>query len=378
MQKAEALLAALLAVCLLAGSAHAQTASFAVPTTYMGIALLALTISIDVVAIGYVIAKLFPQTGIMDWLQNEYWEIAKSAMIIVGIFAVLTFISSMALILVNQPVSKSATYSTNLYTINSLAENYFQNVQYNFTTSITEFYDLSYVLGMLRTFEVTLQLPIPFFFGITLYTGFATRIYANQLLEQGVTTGTYESMINDQFTLLIYPMSILVAVLSESLQYIIAIGLGMLIPLGIIFRAFPFLRNAGGTLIGIGIAMAVIFPATIIVLNTPLNENLAFLAPPGQAQTTSATSSSSFLLSIVATELGGYLSSVGNFLSTAFSSIGTIYPFLNVLMSYDIYFVLQLVLFILDLVITYTLGDNIARMLGGSLRLSLGGKLKLT
>ncbi|MEM3255372.1 MAG: hypothetical protein QXH69_03310, partial [Candidatus Micrarchaeaceae archaeon] len=40
------------------------------------LSLIALELSFDVVAIGYIIGKLFPGTGIHSWLRNEYWEIA--------------------------------------------------------------------------------------------------------------------------------------------------------------------------------------------------------------------------------------------------------------------------------------------------------------
>ncbi|MEM3781452.1 MAG: hypothetical protein QXT43_00615, partial [Candidatus Micrarchaeaceae archaeon] len=57
--------------------------------------------------------------------------------------------------------------------------------------------------------------------------------------------------------------------------------------------------------------------------------------------------------------------------------INQIYSFINIYIPYGLYFVLQLLLFIFDLVIVYAIGDNIAKMLGGTFRLSLGGRIKL-
>ena len=65
----------------------------------------------------------------------------------------------------------------------------------------------------------------------------------------------------------------------------------------------------------------------------------------------------------------------------AFSTIGSIYPALNFLLGYGVngmYLAFQVFfLFVLDLIILFPLTDGIARLLGGTIRFQLGGKLKL-
>jgi len=237
--------------------------------------------------------------------------------------------------------------------------------------------------------QLQVTVPIPILPSVTILSGFQMNIYSNPLLEQGPTTGTYESILNDAFTMLVFPITMLLVAQEIGLAYIVAIGLGIFIPLGIVFRAFPFIRGVGGTLIGIGFALAVIYPAAIALINIPVNNALASVLVPTTATGSSGSSctASGFLGSFVCsvtkdmatltTGFRAYIDVLSVGISTAIESIGTIYPVLNELDITMLYFVLQLILFIIDLIVAYVLGDNIARKLGGTLRLSLGGRLKL-
>ena len=62
----------------------------------VGLALIALTISFDIVAIAFAISRVFPNLGIRNWLQSEYWEIAKSAIIIVSIYGAIMFVGNLS------------------------------------------------------------------------------------------------------------------------------------------------------------------------------------------------------------------------------------------------------------------------------------------
>ena len=54
-----------------------------------------------------------------------------------------------------------------------------------------------------------------------------------------------------------------------------------------------------------------------------------------------------------------------------------VYYFYNYILNYGFYMILQFFIFAADLMILYPIVDSIARSLGGTLRLSLGSKLKL-
>ncbi|MGC8629091.1 MAG: hypothetical protein ACP5T4_02675 [Candidatus Micrarchaeia archaeon] len=398
MPKTEQVLVAVLAVFLLtfiarailtspSGGTSTQASNTVNAPAFIGISLLALTVSIDVVAIGYVIGKLVPSSGVLQWLNNEYWEIAKSAMLIAGIYAILTFMTSISLML-SGVATPTTSYVINANALEQACNTYFANTLTNISAGAKSLYGFAMGLGFLRGITISASIPIPIPIPIPLVkiyiaSGFSSRIYANQLLEQGPTTGTYESMINDQFTLLIIPLMFITIALQYGLPYLMIAGLGILIPLGVVFRAFPIVRGIGGTLVGMGIAMAVILPSTVVLLNMPASNALAFLAQVPPIPQSSSSSPPSGILGAMftiftesITALFGFTTAISDALNVL-SSVGEIYSFLNVFIADTIYLVFQLLLFIFDLIIVYELGNNIAKSLGGTFRLSLGGKLKL-
>ncbi len=342
--------------------AFAETASLpTVPiATYLPISLVAFTISLDVVAIGYIISKLFPSSGISGWINSEYWELAKTAMLIAGVYAILMFISNVAIIFSGGTPSNNLT--TNLNSIVSTSNAYFEETEKEIGYSLNTFYYYSLTIGGLRSVVISLNpfVNVPPMPGVPFYIkwGFSTSIYANQLLEKG---SSYESMINDAFSLLLIPMAFLTYVLHKGLTYAIILGLWIFLPLGILFRAFPFVRGIGGTLIGIGMGIGIIFPATVIIFNIPVSKAMLFMTPTGNGATPS----------FISTIINRVLTSL-----TSLDIIGSIFPFLNLFWGYGAYIVLLLLVYILDLAIVYALADNIAKLLGGSFKLGLTGKMR--
>ncbi len=119
-------------------------------------------------------------------------------------------------------------------------------------------------------------------------------------------------------------------------------------------------------MIGLGIGIGIIFPSTVVLLNIPLSNLFYFLIP-----SVTVPSGSCGVLGLFCAFLPIPL------LTDGFSVIGTIYPALNVFIGTSIYFIFQFLLLVLDLVIVYAIGDNIAKALGGTFRLSLGDKLAM-
>lgn len=72
------------------------------------------------------------------------------------------------------------------------------------------------------------------------------------------------------------------------------------------------------------------------------------------------------------------VSSVIGYIPLAIESGSNVIPAINMLVQYNLYLVMQFyILGVLDLMILYAFTDNIAKMLGGSIRLGIGRKLKL-
>ena len=173
-------------------------------------------------------------------------------------------------------------------------------------------------------------------------------------------------------------MALLFEVQSALLPIVVSIGLVVLIPVGLIMRSFPFIRGIGGTLIAVGIGAAIIYPLSLVLLNYPVTQSLSF----GALSSSGTCSFGNIFIcgawNVVSAMILGPLSdkSMMNGVSDGLNSLQSIYPALNGIFYYNFYLVLQLLLFILDMIIAYPLIDGIARMLGGTIRLSLGGKLR--
>ncbi len=357
-------------------------------------ALLALIVSFDVVAIGYILSRLLPLANIRGWLVNEYWEIAKSAMLIVSIYSVIAFLGSVAL-LASGNVQAGGPVANPVGNLVYYTEGYLCNVDGIVSSSLKELTTFFIAEGSIKGIEISFGAPIPL--GLipgleelpVLTTGVKINLFSNFLIESNfVYHGQMTSIYNDMLVFLMFPLK----VFNESeillLPLLVTIALSMLIPAGILMRAFPFTRNAGGTLIGIGIGIAIVWPSTLLIINAPISSyfyNFAFPMPP---QFTGITASQ------CTTSLGGILSwpckwtidAVNSWnpqqyvdaYYLAFTTINSIYPSLNAIIDISLYSILQLyILLIIDILVAYTLTDNIARMLGGTIRLRLGGKLKL-
>lgn len=363
-------------------------------TTAIAIALLALTVSFDVVAIAYAIGRLFPHLGIRNWVQNEYWEIAKSALVIVSIYAVITLISNIA-IAITPGLSAASTgpSAVNLAPLIKGAESYLCNVNYNVVNMWEFIGTFTAGNGFYSSLQVSLFVPLPLpepFVGVDI--GVLFPVFPNWALQAGnYLIAPFGSIINDIVNFVLYPYTAMEVGLIELLPIMAYIGLSFFIPLGLVFRALPFIRGIGGTLIAIGIAMSVVLPGVLLLFNYPVTQAMSSALPLEQPPFSYAASSATngcpigaipiaghvicAIFSYVSSWFGNMLSGIN--LSTLVFSTSAIYQLMNYIFQYGLFMILQFVLLAIDIIIIYPIVDNIARMLGGTIRLSLGGKLKL-
>ncbi len=375
------------------------SAALAIPGDMISVALLALLVSFDVVALGYILSKVFASQRIAGWVNGEFWEMAKTAILIVGIFSALAILGNIALLIapssLNLQQSQSGSYSSSLVALAVGACSYLGTASVTTTespssarfgyptittsTSVSNAYvydSFSYLisfsngLGALKNSSIGLWIPIPpppfsAESPVVFTFGFHLNPYENRMLETNFKlVGQYASMINDMMNYIAVPTLMAMAVQYYLLPLVFVLGLLVTIPIGLILRAFPFVRGIGGMLVALGIGMSLIYPALLVLLNYPVTQALQSSSLP--------TLSGSACTGIFCSFLGGITGS-----ANVLSSIDTVFPALNGLLSFSTYLLLQFMLFILDLAIAFPLVDNIARMLGGSIRLQLGGKLKM-
>ena len=363
------------------------------PSAAVSISLLALSLSFDVVAVGYMLSRIFPAAGIRNWLQNEYWEIAKSAMLIAGIYLAITFISSIALFVIPGAVAPSASYVNNIGTLYSESYTYLNTVCGNLANIWNGVSTLGIAIGLYQGLSISLYVPLPIPFVGAFLSGFSVSpLYTTYLLESGShILVQYESMLNDMIKFILFPTSLLTVGLMYNLYSIIEASLTMIIPLGLVFRAFPFSRNIGGTLIAIGIGAGIVYPSILVLFNYPLTQAISpyiYVAPapgPSPASYLLPTTGNGFFLdtgaevidTIIRITLGTVASNLLQYANIGANIFNGVYYFYNYILNYGFYMILQFFIFAADLMILYPIVDSIAKSLGGTLRLSLGSKLKL-
>ncbi len=350
----------------------------------MPLASIGILLSMMLVGVSYMIGEIFQISGFKNWYKGELWETAKSIMIIAVVFTALLFSSDIAYALTGgTPAttgSQSLQTSANLASLYSTADGYVSAQLSNAANAFTTLFSLADGLGLLNSLTFTSWIPIiPIPFVGALQTGSSVNIFQSNFIESN-THSPASSLIKDVLTIIILPVIIILQVLSDMLTGIMLLGLTVLLPIGIVLRAIPFLRGLGGTLIAMGIAVSLIFPALLVGFNIPVSSYL-------QTQSLnefsfSCNTGNGFLNLLICTPMTtaenvanqAFIGTraFGWGLSTLFSPTPNIYGVMNVISVYTFPTILQLLLFIIDLIITFALGDAIARSLGGNLRLGIG------
>ena len=360
-------------------------------------ALIALTVSFDVVAIAFVISRLFPNTGIRNWIQNEYWEIAKSAIIIVSIYGAIMFIGNLSYALVPNSIATGIHTSAfaDITPLVAGAEGYLCNVNSNLTNIWSEVGIMSAGTGFWSSVQLGFYIPIPILEYVTLFFGVQFLPFANWMLQTGnYFISPFSSIIGDLVNFMLFPFTALIIGFLTTLPSFAYIGLTFFIPLGIMFRAFPFIRGIGGTIIAIGVALCLVIPATFILFNyqvttliasaLPISVPVPFLFASESCTAVSSSAGAGIIgsfLCLASIFSPGSVAPTNLFYSiwAAFPvfSLSAIYTYLNQIFVIGFYIIIQMLLFVFDLIIMYPLVDAIAKAMGGSIRLSLGNKLKL-
>ncbi len=406
--RASALRASLVLSLLLFSTLYAAAPGLCPPTTFVGyliagssvivlaaaigISVIALLASMMLIAVVYIITKLIPGIHIGRWLQNEYKEFIKSALIVATIFSVLSILSGIAVALMGSP---GTNYLTNVAQLTYQSEVYLCGVNDQLINSMNNMFELSLAYGALSKSEVEwpgIPLPPEISYAIPVvgeflmnapvfYSGFGARPFGNDVL--GLGGSQYSSMFNDMVTFVEFPVMTFYSSQIYLVPLFESVGLLMLIPLGLIFRAVPLVRGIGGTLLGLGIGLAIIWPSMLVLVNAPISSYFSSVFSTQIVQPTVSHACDSWgILSTICNSIlqptGGFLLGLLKGIGISASTLVSIYPTLNYLMEYNLYLIFQFYfLFILDLILAYSITDNIARLLGGSIRLSLGRRLKL-
>ena len=396
----------------------------------VGLSLLALVVSFDVIGIGYLVSKIFPSTHIGSWLTKEYWEVTKTVILIVSIFAVMSIVSGLALLLSGGASAYGSTTNlpSNIQGLVSGSDAYLCTVNNQANVAVMNIMPTIIGLGWLKSIKITFfGFPFPpaavaaaasgATFGLSLaipsFKAGVTFSLFNSLLAavNFIYLPQWLSVFIDFVMYLIIPVKVVYTAQILLMPFFIAIGIGFLIPAGLVMRAIPLVRGIGGTLIAFGIGFTIVWPGILILFNAPVSSAFcsllspnfcnASIGPSPEVLITNAGSVSvqqacndpelaaisGTLLYPACTEIqntviGTYTSITPNIgyeeVVVPFETMNSLYPVLNLFIKYGAYIIFQFFfLFVADLMIFYAITDSIAKMLGGSIKLSLGRKIKL-
>ena len=379
------------------------------------LAVVGLLISFSVGAIAYMAGEVLNYEGLKGWYRAEMWEVFKSVLIVAGVFSILAIVSGLANALTGSPTTAqyaalgcptttSTKISTNLVSLYcSDLVNYIIPQMDRVSIAFSAGLGLSFGLSALRSISLSdffpipiLPPPLPTF--ASLEFGSDAKLYnSNYLATIGAESNF--AFLSNIMTIIIIPVFFIFKIQYDLFSILIPLGFGVLIPMGVILRAIPFLRGIGGTLIAIGIGVTIVYPTLLLVFNLPITNYLAFIIPISQPTVQCPFSGLMCILFIATTIVTGAIAGLPlSFLlsntnplvivqmGTAFlnglnigffGSFDSIFPALNFMVSYTLNIILQFALFAFDLVIGLSVTNEVAKVLGGRIRTQLGS-LKLT
>ncbi len=376
-----------------------NTLSFPINTTNaISLGLIGIMLSLAIMALGYMIGTIFPNIGLRQWVtQNESWELIKSLIILASIYSIILFITS---ILVNiaqtttslQTQTSQASTQTNTVNFNNMVEAFANIVRTNYLQQgceLTEqslyfLYIFTIASGFLRSFTIDADAGVAVlaeFVTIGVDWGFKSSFFNSEVFGSLTTSFIFSrnySIIVDTYFIAFYTF-LLFLLQYKFLDFIMFLGLILFIPIGIAFRSFPILRPLGGTLIGIGIGISLIYPSLLIFLNAPIsNIAMQFYS----ISTVNLGNTNGFASDLLVQLVTLLVSSISAFqdIFLAFSSINSIFPFFNHFLitqsqaqgisiapiGNGVYIIVQYILYIIDLVIGLSLTNDIAKLLGSS------------
>jgi hypothetical protein len=389
-------------------------------------------LSFMVIAVVYMVGNVINFKPLKDWYRKELWETIKTIIVIGVVISALVILSGVADMLVGAPYiqplqqSNQNALSTNLANLYN-ADNIYVGQQLNASyEAYAAMLGLSMGVAMVKSTSLYLWVPIPLWVPPTdIILGAIQFGTIAPLLQSNFITATQGessfSLTQSLTTTVIVPLLILFQFQSDFFYYLMTLGLGILIPVGIIFRAFPLVRDIGGTLIATGIGIALVYPALLLILNLPISNYLYSFTysqtPSGNCPFASGltcngwnalqTFTNSLTPDPTASPSGLGVLDVGSAfvrypLRVAFGAnvvnnanvIGAmntgyyvglttpltsgIYPTLNFMLAEALGMILQFILIAIDLLVGLLITGAVTNMLGGKVKLGIGSKLGIS
>jgi hypothetical protein len=379
---------------------------------------IALLLSFTMVILSYLLGEVLNIRNFKGWYKAELWEALKSLIIVGAVISAILILGEVAYLLPGAPQTIPLGSITGFDYLYDTAYSYFIGpaawtgsgyavpTAYQTTYGALNLTNDSYtmLLGvsmgkeMLQFFRLntyfTIPLPpaappsVPVYGSINVGLDY-NPAFETALLDTSITAGS--NIETNTLYFLIVPMLLALGAQTYLFTTLIVIALGILLPLGLIFRATPFLRNIGGTLIAIAIVMIIVYPELLAFFNEPMNLYFSPLYAEVNPPAVSTNACGQFIdcapLEIYAAIpqtiftvagaqvpqawLDGFNGAQGAFADSNLGDLLT--PFFD----YVVPVVVQFILLIIDLILGIVIAQQLAKALGGKIRLGIGS-IKLT
>jgi len=351
------------------------------------------------------LGEVFGLESLKGWYKGEMKETVKTIAIMVFTFAVLIILGSVAVALAGYPLQQvqagsvftgSGTGAGN-EVANNLGLLYSTAVSSYLSPQLTEDYSslsslvgVALGVGFLKSISIYTWSPFPVPplppFLSWVQSGSAAKVFSSRMLELSPGSPPGMSLLGDVMTLVTLPVLSLLQIQSDLFGQFIGVALLVLLPIGILLRAIPMVRGIGGTLIALAIGIAVVYPMMLIGFNIPITNYMQATVASNAASYTPSCSGIVGSLICFASDVGNF-NELGLFLvigphenttamnygiNAGLSSMNDIYTAINVITTDVLDEILQLILFILDLIVVVAAVNAVANLMGGKLRTGIG------
>ncbi|MFH1285448.1 MAG: hypothetical protein ABIH99_02590 [Candidatus Micrarchaeota archaeon] len=223
--------------------------------SWEGVAIISLLIAVFLTTIAYMLSILFGAANMKRWAKGEYFNIAASALLVLGLIIFVNLISA-----------KAAMISTSIVQIYgvTLPEQCTASVEQNPHLASFIFADcyLNEILVCLKTMYLYL---------------FSSNFAVEMMEKTSLSVGGFDTIggsimwsrlvnLAHYFTHTITFLIVAIYFLRHLLEFSAGTMISAFLPLGITLRVFPFTRGLGALLIAIAIGLYVVFPITLAVM----------------------------------------------------------------------------------------------------------------
>jgi len=343
---------------------------------FQSLSLLALLFTFSFLGLLYAIGVVSDSSSIKAFVKTEYFEAVKSAILLVGILSIISFLNSIMLPLTGEQDLINGACHKALELKGDPTSGGVEKI-------MQDIFNYAFELGLLAPFSIT--------FGIGIGVGGISidNVISGSFLPSSMIEWAYPPT---KFTLINYIINDPVYGIENS--FLTAIGrliilsltpvfvYQFLLPVGLFLRSFPVLRKVGGTFIALSIVLLVIYPSLVLFFDYPFMKKVIDAVAP-----VLSTSESNFQLEFTVFGIKINLSKImetflyaltilypGALVGTlaldylsmiVIPSIISLYLPLNYFLSALAVNLAQMVIIFIDLLVIYTMLLDLTNIIGG-------------